>query len=55
MKNTQTMLQKAKSPLPSTPQSQEEEMTGLETENIMQAHLDQMFKSLAAERKAQKG
>lgn len=55
MKNTQTMLPKGKSPLPSTPQSQEEEMTGLETENIMQKHLDQMFKNLEAKRKAQKG
>ena len=53
--NTQTTLQKDNSPSPPTPASQEAEMTGLETDNIMQINLDQMFARLKAERQAKKG
>lgn len=53
--NIQTTSQKDKSPSPSTPASQEVEMTGMETDNIMQKHLDQMFARLKAERQAKKG
>ena len=53
--NTQTTLQKDNSPSPPTPASQEAEMTGLETDNIMQINLDQMFARLEAKRQAKKG
>ena len=53
--NIKKTLQKDKSPSPSTPASQEAEMTGMETDNIMQTHLDQMFARLKAERQSKKG
>ena len=53
--NIKKTLQKDKSPSPSTPASQVAEMTGMETDNIMQTHLDQMFARLKAERQSKKG
>ena len=53
--NIQTTSQKDKSPSPSLPASQEAEMTGMETDNITQTHLDQMFARLEAKRQAKKG
>ena len=52
--NIQTMSQKDKSPSPSLPASQEAEMTGMETDNIMPQHLDQTFARLEAKLKGQK-
>ena len=51
----QTTLQKDKSPSPSTPAIQEVEMTGMETDNITQTHIDQMFAELEAKRQAKEG
>ena len=53
--NIKKTLQKDKSPSPSLPANQEAEMTGMETDNITQTYLDQMFAELEAERQAKKG
>lgn len=53
-KHTETILQKDKNPSTSTPDNQEEEMRGLEVENLSTKQLDRVFAELER-RKAQKG